>query len=104
MGVWGGVVQDKPVNEELEPITLGTLPSVGVGLLAMALVGVCICDVGTEEDEFVLPGLGRLADAGEKDGPDGGTISFSNGGAEDVVGVGTGVGCDEDTAEIAGDG
>lgn len=93
MGVWGGVVQGKPGNEELEPITLGTLPSVGVGLLAMAPVGVCICDVGTEEDEFVLPGLGRLADiAEEKEDPDGGAVSFSNGGAEDVVGVGTGVG------------
>lgn len=81
------------MNEELEPITLGTLPSVGVGLLAMTLVGVCICDVGTEEDEFVLPGLGRLADAAvEKVDPDGGAISFSKGGAEDVVGVGTGVG------------
>lgn len=93
IGVWGGVVQGKPVNAELEPITLGTLPSVGVGLLAMAPVGVCSCDVGTEEDEFVLPGLGRLADvAGEKEDPDRGTTSFSNGGAEDVVGVGTGVG------------
>lgn len=81
------------MNEELEPITLGTLPSVGVGLLAMVPVGVCICDIGTEEDEFVFPGLGRLANvAGEKEDPDGGAISFSNGRAEDVVGVGTGVG------------
>lgn len=93
MGVWGGVVQDKPVNEELEPIMLGTLPSVGVGLLAMAPVGVCICDEGTEEDELVRPGLGRPAiGARENEGPDEGMICFSNGGAEDVVGVGTGVG------------
>lgn len=92
MGVWGGVVQGKPENEELEPIMLGTLPSVGVGLLAMVPVGVCICDEGTEEDELVLPGLGRLANgAGENEGPDEGIICFSNGGAEDVVGVGTGV-------------
>ena len=41
-GVCGGVVQGKPVNEELEAATLGTFPRVGVGLLVMTAVDVCI--------------------------------------------------------------
>ncbi len=102
MGVCGGVVQGNPVNEELDAATLGTFPTVGVGLLVTTPVGVWICDgwERTDEEELVLPGLGRLANGeGENEDPSGGMICFSKSGAEDVVGVGVGVGWDEDMVD-----
>ena len=53
MGVWGCVVIGRPEKELLVAATLGTLPSVGVGLL----VTMPDC-VATEEVEFDLVGLG----------------------------------------------
>lgn len=107
MGVCGGVVHGKPVNEVLDAATLGTFPSVGVGLLVITPVEPCSWDDGVmaELDEFDLVGLGRLATgAGENEDVTAGGACFSKGGAEAVVGVGVGVGCAEDAAEIAGDG
>ena len=58
MGVCGGVVNGRPEKEVLAAATLGTFPSVGVGLLVM--MPDC---VATEEVELDLVGLGgRITD------------------------------------------
>ena len=101
-GVCGGVVQGKPLNDEFGAVTLGTFPSVGVGLLPT------ICDdcVTIDEVEFDLVGLGGGKGAGDADGPGPGVGWLSNeGGAEAAVGVGTGVACAEELVDIgAGEG
>lgn len=101
MGVWGGVVHGRPLNDGLLAATLGTLPRVGVGLLT-------ICDdrVATDDVELERVGLGGGSGAGEADGANTGVGCLSNdGGADTAVGVGTGVACADDVVEIgAGDG
>lgn len=107
MGVCGGVVHGRPGNEALDAATLGTFPSVGVGLLVITPVELCSWDdeVMADDDELDLVGLGGLATgAGENEDAAAGAACFSNGGADAVVGVGVGVGWAEDAAEIAGDG
>jgi len=100
IGVCGGVVQCKPLKDGLVAATLGTLPSVGVGLLLI------ICDdcVAIDDVELDLLGLGGGSGAGEGTSTGVGCLS-KVGGADAAVGVGTGVGCAEDPVETgAGDG
>lgn len=60
IGVCGGVVHDRLVNDGFDAATLGTLPSVGVGLLVMTTPE--FCDWGgcviTDDVEFDRVGLG----------------------------------------------
>lgn len=59
IGVCGGVVHGKPPNDVPGAATLGTFPTVGVGLLMTTCEGFCICDDGATLDdaEFDLVGL-----------------------------------------------
>ncbi len=59
IGVCGGVVHDRG-PKELVAATLGTLPSVGVGLLVMIPPELCMCEdcVATEDAELDRVGLG----------------------------------------------
>lgn len=102
IGVCGGVVHGRVPNELLAA-TLGTLPSVGVGLLVMMPPELCMCDdcVATEDAEFDRVGLGGCPIEPVKGDGDGAAI---RGGAAMAVGVGVGVTCVDDTAETAGDG
>ena len=107
MGVCGGVVHGKPVNEALDAATLGTFPRVGVGLLVITAAELCSWDDGVmaDDDEFDLVGLGRFATGrGENEDATAEMGCFSKGVADTVVGVGVGVGWAEEAAEIAGDG
>ena len=113
MGVCGGVVTGRPENKVLDAATLGTLPSVGVGLLV--ITPDC---VATDEAEFDLVGLGgRIPDcdafgveprpgvgAGEFDDTKPGGGCFSKGGAVAATGVGIGVTWADEAVEIANDG
>ena len=88
IGVCGGVVHGRLLKDGLVAATLGTLPSVGVGLL-LTIWDDC---VATEEVELDLVGLGGGKGAGEADGASLGVGCRSNaGGTETAVGVGTGV-------------
>ena len=60
IGVCGGVVQGKPVKEVLDATTLGTLLTIGTGLLVTTPVEDWIWDdwVMIDEVEFDLVGLG----------------------------------------------
>ena len=102
IGVCGGVVHGRPLNDGLAAATPGTLPRVGVGLL------LTICDdcVTTEDVELERVGLGGGSGAGEAVGAKIGVDCRSKGGgAEAAVGVGSGVACADDVVEIgAGDG
>ena len=102
IGVCGGVVQGSVPNELLAA-TLGTLPSVGVGLLVMMPPELGKCDdcVATDDAELDRVGLGGWPIEPLVWDADGAAIS---GGAEMAVGVGVGVTCADDTAETAGDG
>ncbi len=71
MGVWGGVVRGRPTAAELVAATLGTVPSVGVGLLVMTVLDVCAWEamVATDEAEDERVGLdGRIAATGDGEG------------------------------------
>ena len=100
IGVCGGVVQGKLLNAGFVAATLGTFPRVGVGLLI-------ICDdcVAIEDVELDLVGLGGGNGAGEARAAKTGVLCLSkDGGADTAVGVGIGVGCVDDAADMAGDG
>ena len=101
-GVCGGVVHGRVPNELLAA-TLGTLPSVGVGLLVMMPPEPCRWDdcVATDEAEFDRVGLGGCPIEPVKGDGDGAAIKE---GAEIAVGVGVGVTCADETVETAGDG
>jgi len=82
-------------NAELVAATLGTFPSVGVGLLVIIPESVAI-----DEVELDLVGLGGCRSAtgdGEGANPDEGCLI--NAGAVAVVGVGVGVGVAEPVAD-----
>jgi hypothetical protein len=101
IGVCGGVViRVDPTAAELVAVTLGTLPSVGVGLLVIVMPGGsgwCPKEscVATEDAEEVRVGLaGRIDDAvGVAEGV---MESLLRAGAVDDVGVGAGVDCVDD--------
>ena len=59
IGVCGGVVHGNPPNDVPGAATLGTFPTVGVGLLMMTCDVFCCCDDGATLDdaEFDLVGL-----------------------------------------------
>lgn len=101
-GVCGGVVHGRPLKDGFVAATLGTLPSIGVGLL-LTIWDDC---VATDEVELDLVGLGGGKGLGEAEGASTGVDCFSkDGGAEAAVGVGIGVGCAEEDVDIgAGDG
>ena len=89
IGVCGGVVQDRLTDAELVAATLGTFPKVGVGLVVTNPTP----DVAIEELELDRVGLGGRATA----------IEEIRGTSVDA-GVGSGVICADDEAEMAGDG
>jgi len=103
MGVWGGVVNGKPTAAELVAATLGTVPSVGVGLLVMTVLGVCAWEgrVATEEADDERVGLdGRTAATGDGEGGMMVGPCFTSGGAEAVVGVAVGVAWADDVPVV----
>ncbi len=82
--------------------TLGTEPSVGVGLLVMTAPGVCACDgnVATEDADDDLVGLvGKIAATGDGEGATA-EVCLTSGGAVAAVGVAVGVGCADDTPVV----
>lgn len=104
IGVIGGVHKGRPAGAEFVAATLGTLPIVGVGLLAIMPAGVCINDdcVAIDEFELDLLGLtGRTAAAGEGEGARmEEEWGFTGEAAEAAVGVGTGDGWDDPETDI----
>lgn len=98
----------KPTEAELVAATLGTFPSVGVGLVMMIPLAVCSCEdwVAMEEAEFDLVGLGGrptgMAD-GEGANPSDGACFISDG-TVIVGGVGTGVVAAGDIEDVASNG
>ena len=105
IGVIGGVERGNAPVDGFAAATLGTVPSVGVGLLAMMPTDVCMKElcVAIDDAEFDRVGLvGRGVDpvatvAVEVTGP------FATVGVEPAVGVGTGDGWAELVTEIARD-
>lgn len=95
IGVCGGVVHGRPLNDGFVAATLGTLPRVGVGLFTIWEDCVAIEDV-----ESSRVGLGGGRGAGEAAGANTGVLCLSKGGADAVVGLG----CAVDMVEIAGEG
>ena len=93
IGVCGGVVHGRPLNDGFVAATLGTLPSVGVGLFT-------IWDdcVAIEDAELVRVGLGGGRGAGEAEGANTSVLCLSKEGADAVVGLGC-----VDIVGIAGD-
>ena len=86
IGVSGGVVSRRPADIELVAATLGTVPSVGVGLLVIGA-----CTVAIEDVEFDLDGLGiRVKFAGDGKGATPDKDCLDNKGAPGAVGVGIG--------------
>lgn len=106
IGVIGGVDNGRPPIDGLAAATLGTVPRVGVGFVAIIPVAVCINDdcVATDDAEFELVGLaGRPAGAegaGTVEAP--GTLATL--GVDAAVGVGTGEGWAELETDIAREG
>ena len=87
IGVSGGVDHGCPPNDELDAVTLGTLPIIGVGLLTTG----CEASVAIEDIELDLAGLWGGGGAG--DCMRTGVGGFSNErGADGAVGVCSGVG------------
>ena len=100
IGVCGGVVHRRPLKDGLVAATLGTLPSVGVGLL-LIIWDDC---VAIDDVELDLVGLGGGSGPGEGARIGVGCLSKVEG-ANGAVGVGIGVGCAEDAVETGlGDG
>ena len=101
IGVWGGVVHGKLLKNGFIAATLGTFPSVGVGLL----INIWDDCVAIEEVELDRVGLGGWG-AGDAADANPGVVCFSKkGGAEEAVGVGIGVGWADETVDIgAGEG
>lgn len=106
MGVIGGVDNGRPPVEGLAAATLGTVPRVGVGLVAMIPVAVCMNDdcVAMDDAEFDRVGL-----VGRPGGPGGADTVEAAGalamlGVDTAVGVGTGEGWVEFETDMARDG
>jgi len=104
LGVIGGVDSGSPPLVEPAAATLGTVPSVGVGLLAIMPAGVCMKDdcVATEEFEFERLRLVVLVEETGIAGVAGLVLEMF--GVEIAVGVGTGEGWAEFEIEIAREG
>ena len=94
MGVCGGVVHGRPLNDRFVAATLGTALRVGVGLFTTRDDCVAI-----EDAELDRVGLGGGRGAGEAVGAITGVDCFSNGGADAVVGLG----CAVDMVDTAGE-
>ena len=106
MGVIGGVERGNTPVDGFAAATLGTVPSVGVGLLAMIPTDVCMNElcVAIEDAEFDRVGLvGPGADPVVIEALDA-TGAFATAGVDAAVGVGTGEGWAELETEIAKDG
>ena len=88
------MVKGRPTAAELVAATLGTVPSVGVGLLVMTVLGVCAWEamVATEDAEDDRGGLfGRLGARGDGEGGMMVELCFTSRGADTAVGVAFGV-------------